>query len=258
MSLLVWTLTGLICGAYAIGARRAWSGSAWPRTVAFVAGAAILALAVASPLAETAEHQLAAHMLQHELLVVVAAPLMALAEPGLALLWVLRAPWRVQAAAVLKPRLLGGVWSAASRPASAFAIHAVTFWIWHMPVLYDAAVQHEWLHVLEHATFFGTAALFWWSLISRHSAAAYGSATFFMFLAALQSSALGALLVVSGHVWYSPYLTSSAAAAVEDQQRAGLLMWVPFGLPFIAGGLAFLAACLRAMDRRTSALRFKL
>ena len=85
----------------------------------------------------------------------------------------------------------------------------------------------------------------------------YGAAVVYVFATAVHGGLLGALLTVSPRVWYAPYLVASSVAActpLEDQQLAGLLMWVPAGLVFAAGGLFLFAAWLRQSERRS---RFK-
>jgi putative membrane protein len=109
--------------------------------------------------------------------------------------------------------------------------------------------------VLQHLCFFGTAALFWWGIAhGRYGRIGHGAAVLYVFATAIHGGALGALLTFSPHVWYTPYLArhSVALTPLEDQQLAGLLMWVPGGLVFVAAGLALFAAWLRESDRRTS------
>ena len=125
-------------------------------------------------------------------------------------------------------------------------------WIWHIPALYDAALAHEGVHVVQHLCFFSTAALFWWGIAhGRHGRTGYGAAVVYVFATAIHGGLLGALMTVSPHVWYAPYLTQPSArlTPLEDQQLAGLLMWVPASLVFVAGALVLFAAWLRQSDR---------
>ena len=78
-----------------------------------------------------------------------------------------------------------------------------------MPALYDAALEHEAVHVVQHLCFFGTAALFWWGIAhGRHGRAGYGAAVVYVFATAVHGGVLGALLTVSPRVWYAPYLVA--------------------------------------------------
>jgi cytochrome c oxidase assembly factor CtaG len=123
--------------------------------------------------------------------------------------------------------------------------------------LYAYALAHESIHVLQHFCFFGTAALFWWGIAhGRYGRIGYGVAVMYVFATAVHSGVLGALLTLSPRVWYPPYAThpGRALSPLEDQQLAGLLMWVPAGLLLAVGGLTLFAAWLKESDRRT---RFK-
>jgi putative membrane protein len=204
---------------------------------------------------ELSERLFFAHMAQHELLIVVAAPLSALAGPYLAALWALPPGARRRVAAATRRPWISSVMALGSAPAVIWLLHAVALWVWHVPYLYDAALSHEWVHGLEHLSFFGTAALFWWGLAhGRYGRAGYGAAVIYVFATAVQSGVLGALLTFAPNVWYPAYDTSAAArfgfTPLEDQQLAGLLMWVPAGIVFIAGGLYFFGAWLKESDRR--------
>ena len=111
------------------------------------------------------------------------------------------------------------------------------------------------MHVVQHLCFFGTAALFWWGIVhGRQGRLGYGAAVVYLFVTAVHGGVLGALLTVSPRVWYAPYLAHHPAGLtpLEDQQLAGLLMWIPAGLAFAAGALFLFAAWLRQSDRRVA------
>jgi putative membrane protein len=147
------------------------------------------------------------------------------------------------------------VWTALTAPATVWLLHALALWIWHLPSLFDAALEHEGIHAVQHLTFYLTAALFWWSLLQgRYGRAGYGAAVIYLFATGLHSGVLGALLTFSSDSWYPAYAAASLTwglTPLEDQQLAGLVMWVPAGLIFVAGGLAFFAAWLRESGRRS-------
>jgi len=225
--------------------------SAWEAT-AFAAGFLALAAALSSPLDDLSDHWLVAHMVQHELLMAVAAPLVAISAPVYAMLWALPTHVRKQSLDVLRARPIVIAWSALTSPLSAFLLHFTALWVWHLPALYDAAIRHDAVHAVQHLCFFSTAALFWWGIAhGRYGRAGYGAAVVYVFATAVQSGVLGALLTFSPHVWYTPYSTPHGSLSpLEDQQLAGLVMWVPAGLVFVAGGLALFAAWLRESERR--------
>jgi putative membrane protein len=252
----------LLLATYAIGVVRAWRTAGAGRvvrygeTAAFLGGWVVLAVALLSRLDEWSETFFAAHMAQHELLMVVAAPLVALGAPMSAFVWALPRPWRRGAA--------GRAWRSVTRStgllpgAVACLLHAIALWIWHIPTLYEAALESEAVHAIQHLSFFGTAVLFWWVLTNgRHGKVGYGVAVLYVFGTALHSGLLGALLTLSPRVWYTPYASASDGwnvSAIEDQQMAGLIMWIPASVVFAGAGLAFLLAWLKESGRRVEQL----
>jgi hypothetical protein len=99
------------------------------------------------------------------------------------------------------------------------------------------------MHSLQHLSFLGTALLFWWTIFKvRGSELGYGTAVFYLFATALQTGALGALLTFAPHLWYPAYAATTAPwglTPLEDQQLAGLVMWVPMGTLYTCAGLFF-------------------
>jgi cytochrome c oxidase assembly factor CtaG len=252
----LWGLAGL----YALGVARAWrragfgQGVAATQTTAFIAGWMALAIALESPLHEWSERLFVAHMVQHELLMVVAAPLIALGAPLIAMLSAMPRAWRpvARAAIVAQRRSRVARWLAA--PGAAFCLHALALWVWHIPLLYDAALADDRLHALQHASFFLTGVIFWWTVLhGRYGRAGYGASILYVFATALQSGALGALLALSERLWYPAYggdIAGWSLSPLEDQQLAGFVMWIPAGLVFTGAGLAFLMFWLRESERR--------
>ena len=103
-------------------------------------------------------------------------------------------------------------WTALTAPASVFVLHALALWVWHLPALYDYALEHEAMHVVQHLCFFGTAALFWWGIAhGRYGRRGYGAAVVYVFATAVHGGVLGALLTLSPRVWYAPYLIAHAS-----------------------------------------------
>ena len=219
MHALTWTLLGAGTLAYALGVRRLWRRAGPGRGIAFhhagffCLALAVLAVALISPLHHLAEERLWAHMVQHELLMVVAAPLLAAARPLVAL----RLPL---------PRSF-------SQPVTAWALHAAAIWLWHVPGVFEAAAHNEALHFAQHASFLATALMFWWTVFTRS-----GSSVISLFTTMLHTGALGALMALSGRPWYAGY-------SLEDQQLAGLVMWVPAGAAYPAAALVLLNRTLR-------------
>jgi putative membrane protein len=131
--------------------------------------------------------------------------------------------------------------------------HALALWIWHVPVLFEATLTNEAVHALQHTLFFGTALMFWQAvLFGERRAADYGLAVLYLFLTAMHSGALGALITFASQPWYASYTTAFGRnlTPLEDQQLGGLIMWVPAGMIYVIAGLVLFAAWLRESDRR--------
>jgi putative membrane protein len=167
-----WLLTPLYCvgiGFY-VGTQRLWRnagaghGVGHGQVAAFWAGWLVAALAVTSPLHWLGEHLFAAHMVEHALLMLVAAPLMAFARINGPLLWSLPPSFRPVAGRLLNSRAVAAGWACISHPVSATLLQGAALWAWHAPPLYIRALENPAIHRLQHVSFFATALLFWWVL----------------------------------------------------------------------------------------------
>ena len=251
----------LFAGTFGVGVARIWRSAGVGRGISFIqlgafaSGWIALVVALASPLDEWAETLFVAHMIQHELLMVVAAPLIALSSPIVALLWAFPRPLRHRMADIAHSPAVVVSWTAITAPATVWLLHGFALWIWHLPALFDAALAHESIHAVQHLTFYVTAALFWWSLLhGRYGRSGYGIAVLYLFATGLHSGVLGALLALSPDAWYPAYASLSnrwGFTTLEDQQLAGLVMWIPAGLIFVIAGLAFFAGWLQESERRS-------
>jgi cytochrome c oxidase assembly factor CtaG len=248
----------VVIALYAAGVTRLWRNAGYGRGIrpleaaAFGTGWLSLVIALSPPLDAWSDQWLAAHMVQHELLMVVAAPLIALGAPLVGMLWAMPSRVRHVIVPVVQHTPLPRIWRMITAPPSTFVLYGLALWIWHLPALYDEALEHEAVHAAQHLCFFGTATLFWWGIVhGRQGRTGYGAAVVYLFVTAVHGGVLGALLTVSPRVWYAPYTVGHAAglSPLEDQQLAGLLMWVPAGLAFAAGALFLFAAWLRQSDR---------
>jgi putative membrane protein len=246
-----WLVASLLAAAfaYALGTLRLWRKAGTGRGIriaqvcCFAAAWASLALALLSPLDHAAEERFWLHMVQHELLMVVAAPLIVVSRPLEAMTWALPAAWRSAVGLWLHRPAIAGPWRIVTLPVSAWLIHALALWLWHVPAWFEAALHREGMHVLQHASFFGSALLFWWTIFQpwRTARAADGSAIASLFTTMLHTGALGALLTFSTSVWYPSYRMSetlSGLTPLEDQQLGGLVMWVPAGSVYVGAALA--------------------
>ena len=238
---------------YTIGLARAHGIRTW-QALAFYGGCAALVIALVSPLDALGGILFSAHMAQHELLMIIAAPLLVLGRPLVAFMWALPQSWRTPVAHVAQHEPVQTAWRIATAPLVATTAHALALWIWHAPSLYQATLRSDSIHALQHVSFLGTAALFWWSLIhGRFGRTAYGTGVFYVFVTTIHSGALGALLTFSPHVWYPIYRATTmrwGLDPIEDQQLAGLIMWVPAGTILVAFGIGLFLAWLKEAERR--------
>lgn len=243
---------------FTVGAVRRWNKPGWSvaRVAFFVAGWLTLVAALVSPVHRLGALLFSVHMGQHELLMIVAAPLLVLSEPLLCFLWALPLNWREAVGRFTKRPAVSALWVTITVPTFVWLLHGATLWAWHIPSLYDASVESEWVHAAQHASFLVTALLFWWTLFhGRHGRLGYGMAVVYCFTTAVHTSILGALMTFAQQVWYPIYEGRTAAfglTPIEDQQIGGLIMWVPAGVVFIVLGLWLLAAWIKESERRVT------
>jgi putative membrane protein len=213
------------------------------RAVAFYGGLVVMAAALMSPLDALASTLFSGHMTQHLLLMVVAAPLLVYARPTAALVAGLPEGGRnlMRRSGLRGPNAqsrLRGTAHALARPVVVWIIGALALWAWHMPSLYEAAVAHEPVHVLEHASFLAAALLFWSVVFASGTRRGVPRpiAIVLVFASGVQSSALGAVLLFASTPLYSVHAEGARVwdvSPLSDQQLAGALMWSPPALLYI-------------------------
>jgi putative membrane protein len=246
---------------YARGVRALWRRGGTGRVVgewrvaSYFAGLASLFIALVSPVDAIGAALFSMHMTQHLLLMMVAAPLIVLGDPVTVTLWALPLRWRRGVGLTFRrTRWLRAAWSALTIAPIAWTLHVVTLWLWHAPIFYEMALQSELVHEFEHATFFITALLFWWLLFAPHGRRLnIGAKVAYLFAAMLQGTILGAVITFARHPWYWSYFGTTKAwgfTPLEDQQLAGLIMWIPAGLIYLAALLPLLFAELLGRDRK--------
>lgn len=250
-----WLLTPLyVVGiAFYVGTQRVWHvagfghGVKVAQAAAFWTGWLVLALAITSPLHWLGERLFSAHMIEHELMMVVAAPLMAYARINGALLWSLPRRWRPSVGRLVTTGGIAGCWRAISHPITATALHGLALWLWHAPPLYRLVLENSAVHRTQHISFFLTALLFWWVLFygrgaGRSTHIRDGISLACLFVTVLHSGLLGALLTLSPRLWFPQQgllAPEFGLTPLEDQQLAGLLMWIPMGMLYTCAGLLF-------------------
>jgi putative membrane protein len=225
------------------------------RARCFTAALVALGLALLSPLDALSGALASAHMVQHLLLVVVAAPLLALSAPSSAILR--GSPLALRQASGRWRRRVGlthGNLGVLRHPAAVWLLSVGVIWFWHAATPYDAALDNQLLHVLEHASFLVTAVLFWQVVVGVRGAARVsgGLGVLLVFAMAMQSVFLSVLLTFARTPWYSGYATTTAPWGLDpltDQQLAGAIMWIPAGGIYLAAALVLLVTWIRATER---------
>ena len=247
----------VVGGLYLAGSIRLMRrGAIRPRVepMAFTAGWAALVATVLPPIDTVSSQLFSIHMVQHELLMVLGSPLMTAGRPLPVLLGGMPVPLRRRVAAMLQSNAGRGAWGWLTTPVVACTLHGLALWIWHLPALYQLAVRNEGIHVVQHAMFVGTAVLFWWGILyGRYGRAGYGVAAFFVFITVVHSGILGAAVTFATTPLYPDYIAPTLAHGrdpVEDQQLAGLIMWVPAGFVLTVLGIGLFAAWLGEAARR--------
>jgi putative membrane protein len=246
--------------AYLRGVERLWRRAGrgavvagW-QVAAFLAGLVLIGVALLSPLEGLAGTLLTAHMAQHLLLTLVAAPLLVLGAPALPSVWGLPPRWRARTPRLRLPARWRGRLAQPFLPVVAAVAHVAVLWVWHLPPLYTAAIVSTPVHIAEHAMMLGSAAWVWATIVSSGGPIRRPSpvAALAMFVTATLSVGLGALLTFAPAAVYPIYADGAAAwgtTALADQQQAGAMMWSLSGLVYMAAGAAVFGVWLSRSHR---------
>jgi cytochrome c oxidase assembly factor CtaG len=231
-------------------ARRIASG--W-RLASYLGGLGCIVLALCSPIEYLAELSFTAHMIQHQLLIMGAAPLLLLGEPFPLMVWALPMRLRRRLGGLLvRPGPLRRILRALTWMPAAGVLSAAALWGWHHPAAYEAALRHPALHDLEHLSFLATAVLFWWPVVNPAprlrrlcGGTMYGARIAYLILSTGQTILLGAVLGLAERALYPSYAAAPRLlvdwSPVDDQAFGGGVMW--------SGAHMFLLAVLVLLHR---------
>jgi putative membrane protein len=218
------------------------------RKIAFIVAILVFFLALISPLDSLSAALFSAHMVQHLLLMLVAAPLWIISRPLAPFLRALPLSWAQELGKLMQHPAIQNLWHYLSHISTAFFLHLMALWLWHLPFLYELALKNPIAHALEHASFFLTAALFFWAIYKSKKAAIRILSVFLLMMA---SGLLGALMTFAKTAWYaghSAYTSWWGLTALEDQQLAGLLMWIPSGFIYVLIAALLLASWIATVE----------
>jgi putative membrane protein len=226
------------------------------RAAAFYGGLLAIFIAEITPVDALGGVLFSAHMVQHLLFVIVAAPLLVIGLTPAARAWLVPKSWRVGLGRWWhRQKVLNTTWQHLSSPWLVWLLHAGAVALWHIPYFYQLAVVNDFAHFLEHMSFLLTALLFWWVVIGigEHRRLDYGLGMLYVFTMAMFQGVIGALITFSRHPWYPIYAGSVEAwglTALDDQQLAGAIMWVPGNFVYLLAFVWLMYEWFKAMERK--------
>ena len=223
----------------------------------FLAGLAVIAVALQSGLARYDTTLFSLHMVQHLLLTLVAPPLLALGAP---ITQLLRAASPATRQRVLLPILHSRLMAVIGHPVVAWLVFAGVMWGTHFSTLFDQSLEDPLLHDLEHLLFLASGLLFWWPLVAVDPAPrrmGYPARIAYVFLQLPQGSFLAMAILFAESPLYAHYVTLGAPYGIEalaDQQLAAGIMWFVGDVIFLLATLAVLAGWMRTESRSSAAV----
>jgi len=213
----------------------------------FLGGWLVLTLALVSPLHQGGERSFTLHMIEHELIMLVATFLLAASHVGGVLAWGLPAPLRQALGGGWKAPV-ASVWRRLTDPITATILQAVVMWAWHAPALFNRTLESQSWHVAQHLSFVLSSLVFWAAMLDTRRGTYLLSAAC-LFVTSLVEGALGALMALSTSPWYSAYAAMGMSGIgldpTSDQQLAGLIMWMPGCTIYAIAAAALFSAWLR-------------
>jgi putative membrane protein len=227
------TVIGLGALGALYGVPRARRGTSQPgarkHAALFISALVLMFLSLNGWLHDLSDSYLfSAHMVQHLLLAMGVAPLLVMGTPG----WMIRPALRVPAIAWIGRKL--------SNPITCFAIFNVVLIGWHLPPLYNAALEYHPLHIVEHLILLVASVIMWWPILSplpELPRLSYPAQMLYLFLMTIPMSLVSVSIAYASSVLYPFYASAPRVvhlSPMEDQMLGGLIMWVPGGLYFFA------------------------
>ena len=226
--------------------------TAW-RSAAYLSGLAILAIALMSPIDVLSSQFFYMHMVQHLLLVMIAPPLLLIADPMPVMLWGLPAALRKETGRLLRPdATFRRVVCSLTGPGLVWLYFVAALVGWHDPNAYNATLVSEFVHDLEHVTFFATAMLFWWHVIGAaphlHKRLSPGVRIGYVLSVVPASALTGIAIAFAGEPIYEYYTTVprlGSMTVMQDQMLGGVLMWIPGSMMYLVAALILVAQIIR-------------
>ena len=211
------------------------------RLICYWLGIGVVALALMSPIDLLGTQLFTAHMIQHLLLVMIAPPLLLLAQPFPFLLWGLPRGLRRRIGGLFSRKSAVRLWlTRLTRPLGVWLASMVILWGWHIPSAYEAALRSDFIHDLEHLSFFGSGMLFWWSVTAvgprLQGQAGRGTRIVFLLVTVPVNVLLSMLIALADQPLYPHYTTVPrlwGLSVLQDQMFGGAIMWVPGSMMYV-------------------------
>jgi len=224
------------------------------RLISYLSGLVLIGVTLMSPLDLFGGQFFFVHMIQHLMLVMVIPPLLLIANPFPFFLWGLPLAIRPPVARLFNPEsTFRHVLRSITQPGLVWLIFIAVFLGWHDPNLYNAALQNDWVHDLEHITFFGTAMLFWWHVMRVgpriHPRFTRGARIAYLLVTVPVNMLTGVFIAFSTEPIYTYYTSVpriGGMTVMQDQMAGGLIMWIPGSMMYIFGALIIISKWVQA------------
>jgi putative membrane protein len=197
--------------------------------LSFYAGLTVIFLSLNGWLHDLSDYYLfSAHMVQHLLLTMLVPPLLIAGTPR----------WMLQP--LLRNPIVARIARALTKPRVCFATFNIVLAAWHTPPLYNAAMAHHGLHIVQHLMFMASAVMLWWPILSplpELPRLSYPLQMLYLFLTTIPMSVVAVYITYGGTLLYPAYAAAPRIAGLtplDDQLLGGLIMWIPGGLLFFA------------------------
>ncbi len=202
----------------------------------FYAGIVSIVIALFPPIDLISDKLLSIHMIQHMLLMMAAAPLFVFGYSDYFIRLGLFPQWKRKLWSITRASTRFGL-TKFTKPLMVGILYTLILWLWHIPILFESALGNRAIHNIQHLLFFAVSYFFWKVLLRKIGSASLNPASgiLYLFVASVHSATLGVLMAFSPSVWYRSYENvtySYGLTALEDQQIAGYIMWMPAGTSY--------------------------
>jgi cytochrome c oxidase assembly factor CtaG len=221
----------------------------WWRPVAYLAGLLVVAVALMSPIDVLSSQLFFMHMIQHLMLMMVAAPLLLLASPYAISIWGLPKAGRQTIARVLNGQTtLRRVVTTLTAPGIVWIVYFIVYVGWHDRNMYELALRNPLAHDVEHVTFFAVALLVWWHItgVAPRFHRTLNTTQRLIFVVSLVPISMFTGIAIAFasqpiYPFYEAVPRLYGISVMDDQILSGVIMWIPGGMMFFLAGLVLIS-----------------